>query len=103
LFAETAFNLSALAQADFGQDCLRFASLWAHSRSSTSSNSNMQDYIGPRPLAARSCAASGTKFSDDNANGVRDAGEPGLPRFVVWADYNGDGRPPSERTVHSDR
>ena len=51
----------------------------------------MQDYVAPEPLEARRCAASGTKFFDRNANGVRDPGEPGLPRFVIFADYDGDG------------
>ena len=32
------------------------------------------------------------KFFDLNANGRRDAGEPGIPRFLVWADYDNDGR-----------
>ena len=51
----------------------------------------MQDYVGPRPLAVRTCSASGTKFHDANANGRRDAGEPGLPRWMIWADYDDDG------------
>ena len=52
----------------------------------------MQDYLAPQPLAVRTCAAAGTKFYDLNANSQRDAGEPGIPRFLIWADYNGDGR-----------
>jgi hypothetical protein len=51
----------------------------------------MQDYLGPRPLAVRTCSASGTKFHDANANGRRDAGEPGMPRWMIWADYDDDG------------
>ena len=51
----------------------------------------MQDYIAPRALSVRTCAASGTKFFDSNANGVRDDGEPGIPRFLIWADYDNDG------------
>ena len=62
-----------------------------HSRSSTSESSNMQDYVAPKPLTVRSCSASGTKFHDLNANGRRDAGEPGLPRWEIWADYDDDG------------
>ena len=51
----------------------------------------MQDYVAPRALTVRSCSASGTKFHDLNANGQRDAGEPGLPRWMIWADYDDDG------------
>jgi hypothetical protein len=53
----------------------------------------MEDYVAPRSLAVRTCAASGTKFFDSNANGARDPGEPGIPRFLVWADYDNDGIP----------
>ncbi|HEY1320597.1 MAG TPA: hypothetical protein VGF32_10140, partial [Streptosporangiaceae bacterium] len=56
-----------------------------------STTAALKDFVGPRDLAVRSCAASGTKFLDLDADGVRDAGEPGLPRFLVWADYDGDG------------
>ena len=51
----------------------------------------MQDYVAPRGLTVLTCAASGTKFHDLNANGRRDPGEPGLPRYVIWADYDDDG------------
>jgi hypothetical protein len=51
----------------------------------------MQDYVAPRSIALRSCAASGTKFHDLDADGVRDPGEPGLPRWRIWADYDDDG------------
>ena len=33
----------------------------------------------------------GTKFNDLNANGKRDAGEPGLAGWRIWADYDDDG------------
>ena len=75
----------------FGDDCLAYTSFWMHSRSSDSESSNMQDYVAPQPIDARTCAAAGTKFFDRNANGQRDAGEPGLPRFEIFADYDGDG------------
>lgn len=51
----------------------------------------MQDYLAPQRLVLRTCTASGTKFFDANANGRRDAGEPGIPRFLIWADYDDDG------------
>ena len=34
---------------------------------------------------------SGMKFNDLNANGVKDAGEPGLLGWTVYVDYNNDG------------
>jgi hypothetical protein len=91
LFGEAALNVSELLEQAFDDQCFNFASIWMHSRSSLSETSNMQDYLAPRPLIARTCSASGTKFLDLNANGVRDGGEPGIPRFFVWADYDNDG------------
>jgi hypothetical protein len=35
--------------------------------------------------------ASGVVFNDKNANGARDAGEPGLPGWTAYADLNGNG------------
>jgi hypothetical protein len=85
-FGETALNLGQLLEQGFGDPCFSFTSIWMHSRSSTSESSNMQDYVAPRPITVRGCSASGTKFHDLNANGRRDAGEPGLPRWEIWAD-----------------
>ena len=62
-----------------------------HTRASTSDSSNLEDYIAPRPLRSRNCSASGTKFHDLDADGVKDAGEPGLAGFRMWADYDNDG------------
>jgi hypothetical protein len=90
-FGEAALNLTSLAQAAVGRRCFVFGSIWMHSRSSTSESSQMQDYLAPTRIVARQCAASGTKYLDRNANGRRDRGEPGLPRFLIWADYNDDG------------
>jgi hypothetical protein len=36
-------------------------------------------------------SAEGTKFEDLDADGTRDSGEPGLPGFRIWADYDNDG------------
>ena len=91
-FGEAALKLSALLRAAFDDRCFAYASIWMHSRSSLSESSQMQDYVAPRPLAVRTCAAAGTKFYDLNANGRRDRGEPGIPRFLIWADYNHDGQ-----------
>lgn len=90
-FGEAALDLAAALAGGFGDRCFAYTSAWMHSRSSTSDSANMQDYVAPRRLEARRCAAAGTKFFDRNANGFRDPGEPGLPRFVIFADYDGDG------------
>jgi hypothetical protein len=90
-FGEVSLNLAGVLEAAFGDECLAFGSLWMHSRASDSVSSNMQDYVKPRALALRTCAASGTKFFDSDANGRRDVGEPGIPRFLIWADYDDDG------------
>jgi hypothetical protein len=90
-FGEAALNISRLMEEGFGDPCFAFGSIWMHSRSSTSDSSNLQDYVAPRPLAVRTCAAAGTKFHDLNANGRRDPGEPGLARYEIWADYDDDG------------
>ena len=95
-FGEAALNLSQILDDALGDECFSFGSIWMHSRSSiarlpTSASSNMQDYVAPQNHAVRTCAASGTKFHDLDGDGLRDRGEPGLPRWVIWADYNNDG------------
>ena len=102
-FGETGIDLAKVLDDAFGDDCLAYASVWMHSRSSDSESSNMQDYVAPRPLDARTCAAAGTKFFDRNANRQRDDGEPGLPRFEIFADYDGDGVLDRRRAVHRHR
>lgn len=90
-FGETALDLERVLAEAFGEQCLAFSSVWMHSRSSTSESSNMRDYVRPQGLDIRTCAASGTKFFDRNANGVRDSDDPGIARFLIWADYDDDG------------
>jgi hypothetical protein len=90
-FGEASLNIGKLLGEWFEDPCFSFGSFWMHSRSSKSFRSNLQDYVAPVPLAVRTCAASGTKFHDLNANERRDEGEPGLPRWTIWADYNDDG------------
>ena len=90
-FGEAALNLSQILEDALDDECFAFASIWMHSRSSTEEESNMQDYVAPRALVARSCSASGNKFHDLDADGQRDSGEPGLPGWIVWADYDDDG------------
>jgi hypothetical protein len=104
LFGEAALNLSALLETAFHESCFRFESIWMHSRSSLSETSNLQDHVAPRRLPVRTCAASGRKFLDADANGRFDAGEPGIPRFVIWADYDNDGvRDDGEPSTVTDR
>jgi uncharacterized repeat protein (TIGR01451 family) len=100
-FGETALNLARLLQQGFGDRCLAFRSVWMHSRSSTSESSNMQDYVAPQPLDVSTCSASGTKFFDRDADGVRDPDDPGIPRFVIFADYDDNGQldPVEPRTI----
>lgn len=90
-FGEASLNLAEVLGEAFGDDCLSFGSVWMHSRSSDSDSSNMQDYVEPSSLPVRTCTAAGRKFFDADADGVRDEGERGIPRFLVWADYNDDG------------
>ena len=90
-FGEAALNLSQILDDALGNECFSFGSVWMHSRSSVSESANMQDYVAPHELPARSCSASGTKFHDLDADGVRDPAEPGLPRWMIWADYDNDG------------
>src|SRR5262245_59982827 len=54
-------------------------------------SSSLKDFVAPRALNVRTCSAAGTKVFDANANGTRDDGEPGIPGFIVWADYNNNG------------
>jgi hypothetical protein len=90
-FGEAALNLSLILRRATGDDCMAFSSITMHSRSSESISSQMKDVLGPAPLPLRTCAASGVKFFDSDADGVRDAGERGIPGFVIWADYDDDG------------
>jgi len=90
-FGEASLNLAQIAANAFGTSCLAFESVWMHTRSSQSVNSSMQDYVAPQRLSVRACSASGAKFFDSNGNGERDPGEPGIPRFLIWADYDNDG------------
>ena len=90
-FGESALNLTRILGAGFEDRCMAFSSIWMHSRSSTSEQANMQDYLAPTALPVRTCSASGVKFFDSDADGVRDGDEPGVEHFEVWADYDSDG------------
>jgi hypothetical protein len=90
-FGEASVNLARILNEAFHDECLAYGSVWMYSRSSNEPSSNMKDYVTLRALTVRTCSASGTKFFDSNTNGVRDDGEPGIPRFLIWADYDNDG------------
>jgi hypothetical protein len=91
LFGEAGIDLATVLAEAFDDPCLTYTSVWMHSHSSVAEQANMQDYVAPRRLMVRTCAASGTKFFDSDADGARDPGEPGVPWFVIFADYNNDG------------
>jgi len=89
-FGEGAINLSNTIGA--GADpCFSFGQVQLHSRSSASLSSALQDTVDPAPIVLRQCTASGTKYEDKNANGVQDAGEPGLAGWRIYVDTDGDG------------
>jgi uncharacterized repeat protein (TIGR01451 family) len=90
-FGEAALNLGKILSSALGTSCGAFTSFWMHSRSSPSENSNMQDYVAPHAIDARRCAAAGTKWLDNNANGVRDPGDGPLAGFRIYADLNDNG------------
>ena len=90
-FGEASLNLARLVDEAFDDECLAFGSIWMHSRSSDARASSLKDYVAPRALTLRTCSASGVKFFDADADGRRDAGERGIPRFLIWADYDDDG------------
>jgi uncharacterized repeat protein (TIGR01451 family) len=91
-FGETAINLGDILSGALGTPCGAFTSFWMHSRSSTSENSNMQDFVAPHAIDARRCSAAGTKWLDNNADGVRDPGDVPLAGFRIYADLNNNRR-----------
>jgi hypothetical protein len=82
-FGEAALNLTAIFEdANLGP-CFAFGQMWMSSRSSESIDSQLQDYVGPVPIQANSCAISGRKFDDANGNGKEEANEPGLGGWTM--------------------
>ncbi|CAN5277828.1 hypothetical protein BH20ACT16_BH20ACT16_03840 [soil metagenome] len=76
-FGEGAVNITNTIGS--GADpCFSFGQVQLHTRSSASLSSALQDTVSPAPIVLRQCTASGTKFEDSNADGVKDAGEAGL-------------------------
>ena len=86
-FGEVAIDLERVLGA-IGKNCGAFTSVWMHSRSSTSEQSNMQDFVAPHAIDARRCSAAGTKWLDNDADGVRDPGDLGLAGFRIYADLD---------------
>ena len=84
-FGEAAINLPAVLQGMGQNPCFGFLQMQVHSRSSSSISSALIDYTSPAPVYLQSCSATGYKYQDDNGNGTRDAGEPGLAGFVFYA------------------
>ncbi|MGO9822680.1 MAG: hypothetical protein ACLPTJ_18790, partial [Solirubrobacteraceae bacterium] len=62
-FGEAAINLSAVLS-ELGNPCGNFASIWMHSRSSSSSASaQLKDYVAPADIDVHTCKASPTLTS----------------------------------------
>ena len=86
-FTEFGLNLTQL----LGGNVPCTANAVLKTRSSPSFTSTLMDFAG---LAVKTCPVkSGTKFHDLDADGVRDAGEPGLPGWTIRAykDLNANG------------
>ena len=91
-FGEAALNLAEVLQEGFHDDVHRVRlGLDALALVEPAQSRTCRTTSRRTGCRVRTCAASGTKFFDSNANGVRDDGEPGIPRFVIWADYDHDG------------
>jgi hypothetical protein len=90
-FGEAGIDLPAILQQLNGTPCAAFSRVHVHSRSSEQISSQLQDNVGPYPLNVQSCAVTGTKFEDRDADGTRDGGEPALAGFRMYVDLDGDG------------
>ena len=102
-FGEAAINLPAVLSSMGTSPCAAFVSLQVHSRSSEQISSALQDYVAAQPMRVQSCSVSGTKFNDLDADGVRDAGEPGLGGWRFYLDLdNDDQRDAGEPTAVTD-
>lgn len=70
LFGEAGINLKGVFGTITQRPCFAFGTAWAHSRSSESNNSAMQDYVAPASVKLRSCTISGFKWNDLNGDGI---------------------------------
>ncbi|HYH58381.1 MAG TPA: MBG domain-containing protein [Thermoleophilaceae bacterium] len=91
-FGEAAINLPAVLQSMGENQCFGFLQMQVHTRSSSSISSALIDTTTPIPVYIQSCSATGHAYQDDNGNGTRDAGEPGLPGFDFYLDLDDDGQ-----------
>jgi hypothetical protein len=102
-FGEAAINLPAVLGSMGASPCAAFVGLQVHSRSSEQISSALQDFVAAQPVRVQSCSVSGTKFNDLDADGTRDAGEPGLGGVRFYLDLdNDDQRDDAEPTAVSD-
>jgi CshA-type fibril repeat protein len=90
-FGEAAIDLPAVLQSMGQSPCFGYLQMQVHSRSSSSISSAMIDYTQPVPIHLQSCSVTGTEYQDTNGNGTREAGEPGVAGFDVYADLDDDG------------
>jgi hypothetical protein len=90
-FGEAKINLPAVLSSLGASPCTSFVSMQVQSRSSSSISSALIDYGGPQPVSVQSCAVSGQKFEDSNANGTKDSGESGLSGWTFYLDSNNNG------------
>src|SRR5437588_740337 len=91
-FGEAKLNLPAVLSAIGSSPCTSFVSMQVHSRSSSSISSALIDYAGPQAVEVQSCAVNGQKFQDNNANGTKDSGDPGLSGWKFYLDTNNNGQ-----------
>ena len=103
-FGEAALRLAPILSGGGNNDaCFSFGRLNMHSRTARSANSGLVDYTTSVGALARNCTISGTKWSDLDADGVRDAGEPGIANYVVYIDANHNNAfDPGEPTATTD-
>jgi serine-aspartate repeat-containing protein C/D/E len=101
-FGEGAVDIPAVMAALGENPCVGFVQVQVHSRSSSSISSALIDNVRPVPAYVQSCAATGTAFADNNGNGTKDAGEPGVAGHTFYIDVNGNSvKDPSEPSAVS--
>jgi Domain of unknown function DUF11 len=95
-FGEASLNLTEIL-GSLGDSCFSFGQIQMHTRSAPPFDADLKDFIAPKPIIARSCSISGTKYHDSNGNGERDSDgqgnftEPPLSGFRIYADMNDSG------------
>jgi hypothetical protein len=103
LFGEAALNLPGIYTGAGANPCFSFGQISMHGRTAKSVSASLSDVVSPVAAVVRNCTISGTKWSDDNGNGVRDPGEAGIKGYVLFLDENNDGNlDPGEPTATTD-